>query len=106
MAEVNALADELASSAARNERVQAEIADIRMGLPKLPHGSVPVGSDETGNVEVRRWSPDGNGPRAFDGFTPRDHVDIGAALGIDFDTGAKLSGSRFTFLRGAAARLH
>jgi seryl-tRNA synthetase len=101
MAEVNALADELASAAARNDAVQAEIAALMMGLPNLPHVSVPVGADETGNVEVRRWGT----PRAFD-FTPRDHADIGPALGIDFDTGSKLSGSRFTFLRGSAARLH
>ena len=72
-----------------------------MGLPNLPHDSVPDGADESGNVEVRRWGT----PRAFD-FTPRDHVDLGAPLGLDFETGAKLSGSRFTFLRGPAARLH
>jgi seryl-tRNA synthetase len=101
MAEVAGLGDELAASAARNEALQREIADILMGLPNLPHDSVPVGADESANAEVRRWGT----PRAFD-FTPRDHADIGPALGIDFDTGAKLSGARFTFLRGTAARLH
>jgi seryl-tRNA synthetase len=101
MAEVNALADELAAAATRNDAVQAEITSLMMGLPNLPHESVPVGTDETGNVEVRRWGT----PRAFE-FTPRDHADIGPALGIDFDTGSRLSGSRFTFLRGTAARLH
>jgi seryl-tRNA synthetase len=101
MAEVNLLAEQLTISAARNEAVQAEIAEIMMGLPNLPHDSVPVGTDETANAEVRRWGT----PRAFD-FTARDHADIGPALGIDFDTGSKLSGSRFTFLRGPAARLH
>jgi len=101
MAQVAGLADELAASARRNEEVQAAIAEIAMGLPNLPHESVPVGADETANAEVRRWGT----PRAFD-FTPRDHADIGPALGIDFDTGAKLSGTRFTFLRGPAARLH
>jgi seryl-tRNA synthetase len=101
MAEVNGLGDELAASATRNEAVQAEIASLLMSVPNLPQASVPVGADESGNVEVRRWGA----PRGFD-FTPRDHADIGLALGIDFDTGAKLSGSRFTFLRGAAARLH
>jgi seryl-tRNA synthetase len=101
MAEVAGLGDELAVSAARNEALQREIADILMGLPNLPHDSVPVGADESANAEVRRWGT----PRAFD-FTPRDHADIGPALGIDFDTGAKLSGARFTFLRGTAARLH
>jgi len=101
MAEVAGLGDELANSAARNETLQREINDILMRLPNLPHESVPVGADETGNAEARRWGT----PRAFD-FTPRDHADIGPALGIDFDTGAKLSGARFTFLRGSAARLH
>ena len=101
MAEVSGLGEELASSAARNEAVQAEIAAILMGVANLPHESVPIGADESGNVEQRRWGT----PRAFD-FPPRDHADIGPALGIDFDTGAKLSGSRFTFLRGPAARLH
>jgi seryl-tRNA synthetase len=101
MAEVGGLGDELAASAARNEAVQAQIAAMLMGVANLPHDSVPVGADESANVEVRRWGT----PRDF-GFTPRDHADIGPALGIDFDTGAKLSGSRFTFLRGTAARLH
>ena len=72
-----------------------------MGLPNLPHDSVPVGADESANVEVRRWGT----PRAFD-FAPKDHVDLGAPLGLDFDTGALLSGSRFTFMRGGMARLH
>jgi len=101
MAEVGGLGDELAASAARNEAVQAEIATMLMGVANLPHDSVPIGADESANVEVRRWGT----PRAFD-FTPRDHADIGPALGVDFDTGAKLSGARFTFLRGPAARLH
>jgi seryl-tRNA synthetase len=76
-----------------------------MSLPNLPQADVPSGADETANVEVRRWSPGGQGPRRFD-FAPRDHVDVGAALGMDFETGARLSGARFTFLRGPAARLH
>jgi seryl-tRNA synthetase len=101
MGEVSGLGEELATSAARNEAVQAELAAILMGVANLPHDSVPIGADESGNVEQRRWGT----PRAFD-FPPRDHADIGPALGIDFDTGAKLSGSRFTFLRGPAARLH
>src|SRR6185295_2383033 len=69
--------------------------------PNLPHDSVPVGADEGANVEVRRWGT----PRAFD-FPLKDHVDLGAPLGLDFETGAKLSGSRFTVLRGGIARLH
>jgi seryl-tRNA synthetase len=101
MAQVAGLGDELAASAARNEALQSEITAVLMGLPNLPHDSVPVGADEHANAEVRRWGS----PRAFD-FAVRDHVDLGAPLGLDFDTGAKLSGSRFTFLRGPAARLH
>ena len=72
-----------------------------MSLPNLPHDSVPVGADETANAEVRRWGT----PRAY-AFAVKDHVDVGAPLGLDFDTGAKLSGARFTFLRGPVARLH
>ncbi len=66
---------------------------------------MPLGADETANVELHRWSPDGKGPRSFD-FPVKDHVDLGAPLGLDFDTGAKLSGARFSFLRGPVARLH
>jgi seryl-tRNA synthetase len=101
MAEVSALGEQLAAASARNDAVQAQIADMLMGLPNLPHDSVPVGADERANVEVRRWGD----PRQFD-FPPKDHVDVGTPLGLDFDTGAKLSGARFTFLRGPAARLH
>jgi seryl-tRNA synthetase len=101
MAEVGGLGDELTASAARSEAVQAEIATMLMGVPNLPHDSVPVGADENANAEVRQWGK----PRTFD-FPARDHADIGPALGIDFDTGARLAGSRFTFLRGTAARLH
>jgi len=101
MAQVAGLGDELAASAARNEALQSEIAAVLMGLPNLPHDSVPVGADEHANAEIRRWGR----PRDFD-FAVKDHIDLGAPLGLDFDTGAKLSGSRFTFLRGPAARLH
>jgi seryl-tRNA synthetase len=101
MAEVGGLGDELTASSARSDAVQAEIAILLMGVPNLPHDSVPVGADEHANAEVRKWGT----PRTFD-FPARDHADIGPALGIDFDTGARLSGSRFTFLRGTAARLH
>jgi seryl-tRNA synthetase len=101
MAEVNGIADELKSGAERLEVIQAELGLMLMSVPNLPHASVPVGADETANVEVRRWGT----PRSFD-FAVRDHVDLGAPLGLDFETGAKLSGSRFTFLRGPAARLH
>ena len=101
MAEVGGIGDELKGSAERLDVIQAEMAAMLMSVPNLPHDSVPVGEDEAANVEIRRW---GN-PRSFD-FPVKDHVDLGAPLGLDFETGAKLSGSRFTFLRGPAARLH
>jgi seryl-tRNA synthetase len=99
--EGTAINDEMKAGAERLEQVQAQIGAMLMSVPNLPHDSVPVGADETGNVEVRRWGS----PRTFE-FAPRDHVDIGAPLGLDFDTGAKLSGARFTFMRGPIARLH
>jgi seryl-tRNA synthetase len=101
MAQVGGIGDELKASAERLEVIQSELAGMLMSVPNLPHDSVPVGADEHGNVEARRWGT----PRRFD-FDVKDHVDLGAALGLDFDTGAKLSGSRFTFLRGPVARLH
>jgi seryl-tRNA synthetase len=101
MAEVGGLGDGLKASADRLEVIQAELGDLLMAVPNLPDDSVPLGADETGNLEVRRWGK----PPAL-GFTPKDHVDLGAPLGLDFDTGAKLSGARFSFLRGPIARLH
>ena len=101
MAQVAGIGDELKASAERLEAIQLELQAMLMSVPNLPHESVPTGSDEKGNVEVRRWGT----PRAFD-FPVQDHVDLGARLGLDFDTGALLSGSRFTFLRGPVARLH
>ena len=101
MAEVGGIAGELDVGAVRLEAIQTELQDMLMSLPNLPQADVPQGADESANVEVRRWGT----PRRFD-FEPRDHVDVGAPLGMDFETGAKLSGSRFTFLRGPAARLH
>ncbi|MFZ5549018.1 MAG: serine--tRNA ligase [Pseudomonadota bacterium] len=101
MAQVAGIADELKSGAERLEALQAEMSVMLMGIPNLPDDSVPQGADEAGNAEVRRWGE----PRAFD-FPVKDHVDLGAPLGLDFETGAKLSGSRFTFLRGPVARLH
>lgn len=101
MAEVGGLGDELKNSADRLDVIQSELATLLMNVPNLPHESVPTGSDENANVELRRWGT----PRVFD-FPVRDHVDLGAPLGLDFDTGAKLSGSRFSFLKGPIARLH
>jgi seryl-tRNA synthetase len=101
MAQVGAMKAELEASAARLEVIQTELQGLLLAVPNLPHESVPVGAGEEGNVEVRRWGT----PRAFD-FEVRDHVDIGEKLGLDFDTGVKLAGSRFTFMRGPIARLH
>jgi len=105
MADVASIKTELDASALRLDALQAEIQDMLLAVPNLPHESVPVGADEQGNVEVRKWSVDGKGPKTFD-FEVRDHVDIGEKLGLDFDIGIKLSGSRFTFMRGQIARLH
>ena len=101
MAEVAGIADELKSGAEKLDAIQVELTTMLMGVPNLPDASVPAGLDETGNVEVRRWGT----PRSFD-FAVKDHVDLGAPLGLDFEMGAKLSGSRFAFLKGPAARLH
>ncbi|MBU3694191.1 MAG: serine--tRNA ligase [Rhodocyclaceae bacterium] len=101
MAEVAGIGDELKRSAERLEALQGEMETLLLALPNLPQDSVPVGSDESGNVEVRRWGT----PRTFD-FAVKDHVDVGAALGLDFDTGAKLAGARFAFMKGPVARLH
>ena len=101
MAEVTRIGDEQRSGAARLDEIQSELSLMLMSVPNPPQDDVPVGTDESANVEVRR----SGAPRVFD-FAPKDHVDLGGTLGLDFETGARLSGSRFTFLRGPAARLH
>lgn len=102
MAEVAGFGDELKASETRLEAIKAEIEAIALGLPNLPHASVPAGKDENDNVEQHRWGT----PRAFD-FEVKDHVELGARNGwLDGDTAAKLSGARFTVLRGGLARLH
>jgi seryl-tRNA synthetase len=101
MAEVGGLAEELKRGAERLDALQGELTGLLMQLPNLPQDDVPLGSDETGNVEVRRWGT----PKSYD-FKVKDHVDLGAKLGLDFEVGAKLSGSRFSFLKGPVARLH
>ena len=101
MAQVSGIGEVLKASAERLDVIQTELQAMLMAVPNLPDASVPVGADEAANVEVRRW---GTAPTFA--FTPKDHVDLGAPLGLDFDTGAKLSGSRFSFLRGPIARLH
>ena len=99
---------ELEASAVRLDQIQLEMQALLLAVPNLPHDSVPFGVGEAGNVEVRKWSPVeglGGAPAALT-FTPRDHVDVGQALGLDFELGAKLTGSRFTVLKGPLARLH
>ncbi|MBI5258537.1 MAG: serine--tRNA ligase [Burkholderiales bacterium] len=101
MAEVGGIGDAMKAGAERLDAIQAELSLMLMCVPNLPHESVPVGPDETANLEVRRWGT----PGRYD-FAVKDHVDLGAPLGLDFETGALLSGSRFTFLKGKVARLH
>jgi seryl-tRNA synthetase len=101
MERVSALKDELERSAARLEQIQPEMQSLLLSVPNLPHESVPVGEDETANQEVRRWGE----PPSYS-FSVRDHVDIGERLGLDFATGAKLSGSRFVVMKGPVAQLH
>ncbi|MGE0071955.1 MAG: serine--tRNA ligase [Thiomonas sp.] len=101
MQEVAQIKATLDADAARLDALQAELHELLMAVPNLPADDVPVGADETGNVELRRWGT----PRAFD-FPVRDHVDVGAALGLDFEAAARISGSRFAVLRGPVARLH
>jgi seryl-tRNA synthetase len=102
MAEVAGIGEELKSSEAKLEDIRARIDAIAACVPNLAHESVPIGADEHANVEQHRWGT----PRAFD-FAVKDHVELGARHGwLDGDTGAKLSGARFTVLRGGIARLH
>jgi len=105
MAEVGQLKDELEASAIKLDVLQADLNQLLLAVPNLPQDSVPVGSDEHGNVELRRWSPTGTEPTSL-GFTPKDHVDLGEPLGLDFEMGVKLSGSRFAVMQGQIARLH
>ncbi len=102
LAEVAGAGEELKACEAQLEVVQVGLRELMLGMPNLPHASVPLGRSEVDNVEVRRWGA----PRAF-AFTPKDHTDLGENLGlIDFAVAAKLSGARFSFLRGGIARLH
>jgi seryl-tRNA synthetase len=105
LAQVASLKTELESATARNAAVQDELQALLQAVPNLPHDSVPIGADESSNLEVRRWSPQGLDPQPL-GFAAQDHVDIGGPLGLDAETGAKLTGARFTVMRGGIARLH
>jgi seryl-tRNA synthetase len=101
LAEVSGVNDAMKAGAERLDAIQAELSAMLMAVPNLPDASVPVGADEAANVEVRRVGT----PRTYD-FAVKDHVDLGAPLGLDFDMGARLSGARFSFLKGPIARLH
>lgn len=102
MAEVAAFADELKASEGQLEQIREQIEGIALAIPNLPAADVPKGKDETENLEVSRWGT----PRSFD-FPVKDHVELGARNGwLDAETAAKLSGARFTVLRGQMARLH
>ena len=105
MAEVAGLKTELETSATRLDQIQLELQTLLLAVPNLPHESVPPGADEHSNVVVRSWSPGGQGPKAFT-FEVKDHVDIGTPLGLDFEMGVKLTGARFTVMKGQVARLH
>jgi seryl-tRNA synthetase len=96
------LTGQLGASDAAIAAVQAELDDLLLGIPNLLHDSVPEGRDEAANREVRRWGE----PRKFD-FTPQDHVELGEKLGgLDFETAAKISGARFSVMKGGVAQLH
>jgi seryl-tRNA synthetase len=101
MAEVSALKGELDASALRLDQIQQDMQSLLLAVPNLPQASVPVGPDEHANVVLRTWGT----PRRFD-FAVKDHVDLGEKLGLDFETGVKLSGARFTVMKGGMARLH
>ena len=108
MAQVSASKTELESSSARLEQIQLDMQALLLAVPNLPHDSVPQGAGEAGNVELRKWSPVeglGGSPPALT-FEVQDHVDVGQPLGLDFALGSKLTGSRFTVMKGPLARLH
>ena len=108
MAQVNASKTELELSSSRLEQLQLEMQALLLAVPNLPHDSVPQGAGEAGNLEVRKWSPVeglGGSPPALT-FEVKDHVDVGQPLGLDFALGSKLTGSRFTVMKGPLARLH
>jgi len=101
MAEVAGAPEQLKALEAKLGEITQRLQPMLMGVPNLPHESVPVGKSEEQNVEVRRWGD----PRKFD-FAVKDHVDLGEPLGLDFAAGAKIAGARFSVMRGPLARLH
>ncbi|MDP1886314.1 serine--tRNA ligase [Polaromonas sp.] len=108
MAQVTSSKTELEASSVRLEQIQGEMQALLLAVPNLPHESVPHGAGEAGNVEVRKWTPVeglGGEPPAY-AFEVKDHVDLGQPLGLDFELGTKLTGSRFTVMQGQLARMH
>jgi seryl-tRNA synthetase len=101
MNQVAEFGDKLKGMEKENEALQARLREFVSLIPNLPHESVPVGASSEQNVERRRWGT----PRKFE-FAPKDHVDVGTPLGLDFETGAKLAGARFAVMKGGLARLH
>jgi seryl-tRNA synthetase len=102
LAEVTDLGDKLKTAQDELQIVQEQLSEIALGIPNIPHSSVPDGRDEADNREERRWGE----PKRFD-FEPRDHVDLGAAKGwLDFEAAAKITGSRFVTMQGPLARMH
>ena len=101
MAQVNSSKAELEASSARLEQIQVELQALLLAVPNLPHDSVPLGKGEDGNVVVRSWGT----TKTYD-FEIKDHVDVGQPLGLSFELGTKLTGSRFTVMQGGLARLH
>ena len=102
MAEVASFADQLKAAQSELESVKAEMLELTQGIPNVPHSSVPAGKSEDDNIEVSKWGT----PRDFE-FEPKDHVDLGEALGgLDFETATKITGSRFVVMKGPLARLN
>ncbi|NND81197.1 MAG: serine--tRNA ligase [Gammaproteobacteria bacterium] len=101
MAEVADIGVQLKASQEQLERVRSELQTMSLQIPNVPHESVPAGASEDDNAEVLRWGS----PREFD-FEPKDHVDLGADSGLDFETASKIASARFVVLRGQFARLH
>ncbi len=99
--EVAGLGEALKEAEDELEVLQIQISNLQLDIPNLPHNSTPTGASDADNVEIRRWGE----PRPFE-FEPRDHADLGGEGGLDFDAAAKLTGSRFTVIRGQLARLH
>ncbi len=101
MAQVSSSKAELEASSARLDQIQGDLQALMLAVPNLPHASVPLGKGEDGNVVVRSWGM----PKIYN-FEVKDHVDVGQPLGLDFELGTKLTGSRFTVMQGCLARLH